>query len=101
MLPTVGPGALKSRDDPKLHNTEKERQLLAPQDTLYNVIGKECVELGVCVDFWLFPPPNMYIDVSTLGKSKYRIINCMYTLIFFLRSSAGVDGRRHELFCRL
>ncbi|KAI9263361.1 hypothetical protein BDA99DRAFT_65660 [Phascolomyces articulosus] len=66
VLPTTGPGALKLRDDPKLHGTDKERQLLAPQDTLYTTMGKECVNEGVCVDLWAFPM-NAYVDISTLG----------------------------------
>ncbi|KAI7857087.1 Sec23/Sec24 trunk domain-containing protein [Circinella umbellata] len=66
ILPTLGPGPLKLRDDPKLHGTDKERQLLAPQDSLYATMGKECVNEGVCVDLWAFPM-NAYVDVSTLG----------------------------------
>ncbi|KAI9496142.1 hypothetical protein BDB00DRAFT_810662 [Zychaea mexicana] len=66
ILPTIGPGALKMRDDPKLHGTDKERQLLSPQDALYTAMGKECVNEGVCVDLWAFPT-NAYVDVSTLG----------------------------------
>ena len=63
----MGPGALKLRDDPKFYGTDKERQLLAPQDSLYATMGKECVNEGVCVDLWAFPM-NAYVDVSTLGK---------------------------------
>ncbi|KAI8147373.1 Sec23/Sec24 trunk domain-containing protein [Fennellomyces sp. T-0311] len=66
ILPTAGPGALKMRDDPKLHGTDKERTLFAPQDALYTAMGKECVNEGVCVDLWAFPM-NAYVDISTLG----------------------------------
>ncbi|KAI9314549.1 hypothetical protein BX666DRAFT_2052907 [Dichotomocladium elegans] len=65
-LPTAGIGMLKNRDNPKLYGTDKERQLLSPQDAMYTTIGKECVDLGICVDLWCFPL-NTYIDVCTLG----------------------------------
>lgn len=70
ILPTAGVGALKNRDNPALYGTDKEKQLLAPQDILYNTIGKECVDFGICVDTWFFPM-NAYVDVSTLGEYEH------------------------------
>ncbi|OAD76143.1 hypothetical protein PHYBLDRAFT_123428 [Phycomyces blakesleeanus NRRL 1555(-)] len=66
LLPTLGPGALKGREDQKLYGTDKEKQLFLPQNPFYTTIGKECVQSGVCVDLWLFPQ-NTIMDLSTLG----------------------------------
>lgn len=64
-MPASGPGALKSRDDNALRNTDKERQLLVPQTEVYNDLAKECVKNAVCVNNYLFP--FAYIDVASLG----------------------------------
>ncbi|KAI3657284.1 hypothetical protein MP638_002224 [Amoeboaphelidium occidentale] len=64
-LPTVGPGALKAREEAKLMNTENERQLYVPQDNYYMKLADECVNVGAAVDMFLFP--SAYIDVATIG----------------------------------
>ncbi|XP_060635002.2 protein transport protein Sec24D [Anolis sagrei] len=65
-LPTAeAPGKLKSRDDRKLVNTEKEKTLFQPQTNIYETLGKDCVASGCCVDLFLFP--NQYIDVASMG----------------------------------
>jgi hypothetical protein len=66
-LPSLGPGALKNRDDPKLYGTEREKGLFVPQESFYTQLASGCVENGVSVDVWLFPPANTYIDVATVG----------------------------------
>ncbi|GAA5809090.1 hypothetical protein MFLAVUS_002493 [Mucor flavus] len=66
-LPSIGPGILKNRDDPKLQGTEREKGLLVPQDNFYPQLAAECVRSGISVDSWFFPPVNTYIDVATIG----------------------------------
>lgn len=66
-LPSIGPGILKNRDDPKLQGTEREKGLLVPQDNFYPQLAAECVRSGISVDSWFFPPANTYIDVATIG----------------------------------
>lgn len=66
-LPSIGPGILKNRDDPKLYGTEREKGLFAPQDNFYPQLGSECVQSGVSIDLWLFPPANTYVDIATIG----------------------------------
>ena len=66
-LPTVGPGALKERDDPKLYGTEREKGLFAPQEKYYTQLATEYAQHGISADVWLFPPPNTYMDTATLG----------------------------------
>ncbi|GAA99536.1 hypothetical protein E5Q_06237 [Mixia osmundae IAM 14324] len=65
ILPTVGPGALKTREDQKLYGTDKEKALFSPQDPWYRQIGEECADCGIGINLFLFP--SQYIDVATLS----------------------------------
>jgi protein transport protein SEC24 len=73
-LPTVGVGALKSREDPKLYGTDKEKTLFEPQGPQLPKLAVECSNNGVGVDLFLFP--SAYIDVATIGISIY-IFSCI------------------------
>ncbi|EST05043.1 WW domain protein [Kalmanozyma brasiliensis GHG001] len=64
-LPSVGPGALKSREDPKLLGTAKESTLLAAASTFYKTFPIDCSRSQVSVDMFLFAPS--YTDVATLS----------------------------------
>ncbi|KAI9097181.1 Sec23/Sec24 trunk domain-containing protein [Phlyctochytrium arcticum] len=65
MLPTFGPGALKSREDQKLLGSEKEYTLYEPQEYFWKKVAQDCAQSGICVDMFLFP--SAYIDVATIG----------------------------------
>ncbi|KAK0546729.1 COPII coat Sec23p-Sfb3p heterodimer component [Tilletia horrida] len=65
-IPTVGPGALKHREDSKLYGTEKEKTLFQPQDPFYRNVAEECAEAGIGVNLFLFPA--QYIDVATISQ---------------------------------
>ncbi|XP_053272265.1 protein transport protein Sec24D [Pleuronectes platessa] len=65
-MPTAeAPGKLKNRDDKKLVNTEKEKNLFQPLKGVYEQLSKDCVAQGCCVDLFLFP--NQYLDLATMG----------------------------------
>ncbi|ORY28021.1 putative ER to Golgi transport-related protein [Naematelia encephala] len=64
-LPNVGPGALKSRDDPTTYNTDKERILFASADPFWRNTAEELAECGVGVNTFLFP--EQYTDVASIG----------------------------------
>ncbi|KAM8881843.1 protein transport protein Sec24D isoform 1-T1 [Synchiropus picturatus] len=65
-MPTAeAPGKLKNRDDKKLVSTDKEKTLFQPQKGVYELLTKECVAQGCCVDLFLFP--NQYVDLTTMG----------------------------------
>lgn len=64
-MPYVGPGALKQREESKLHNTDKERTLFAAQDGFYRQLGEECADAGIGINLFLFP--GQYVDVASLG----------------------------------
>ena len=64
-LPTLGPGALKMRDDPKLYGTSRESSLLNAASTFYKTFPIDCSRSQVSVDMWLFAAA--YTDVATLS----------------------------------
>lgn len=64
-IPTVGPGALKHREDTKLYGTDKEKNLFIPQDGFYRGVAEECVDAGIGINVFFFP--SQYIDVATIG----------------------------------
>ncbi|CAD6890891.1 unnamed protein product [Tilletia laevis] len=65
-IPTVGPGALKHREDSKLYGTDKEKTLFIAQDPFYRSAAEECAEAGIGVNVFLFP--SQYIDVATISQ---------------------------------
>lgn len=64
-LPSVGPGALKMRDDKKLYGGPRESTLLQAASPFYKSFSIECSRSQVSVDMWLFGPA--YVDVATLS----------------------------------
>lgn len=64
-LPSVGPGALKVREDPKLLGTAKESSLLGAASTFYKTFPIDCSRSQVSVDMFLFS--SAYTDVATLS----------------------------------
>lgn len=64
-LPTVGPGALKHRDEAKFQGTDKEKTLYVPQDVFYRNTAEEAVDAGIGINLFLFP--SQFIDVASLG----------------------------------
>ncbi len=74
-LPSLGPGKLRPREQPKLLGSEKEFLLLAPEadSADANFYKNKAVDFSrqqLSVDFFLFNPN--YADVATLGSlSRY------------------------------
>jgi protein transport protein SEC24 len=65
-LPTIGPGALKRRDNPKLLGTEQEHKLLCPENPYYQKKATELIKHQIGVDLFLFS--GEYTDVATLAN---------------------------------
>jgi protein transport protein SEC24 len=68
-LPSIGPGALKNRDDRKLLGTSKESTLLQPASAFYKTFAIDCSRAQVSVDMFLFS--SAYTDVSSLSAYPY------------------------------
>lgn len=64
-MPSVGPGALKRRDDAKLLGTSKESSLLGAASSFYKTFPIDCSRSQVSVDMFLFS--SAYTDVATLS----------------------------------
>ncbi|KAI9458667.1 CPII coat sec24 protein [Lactarius psammicola] len=64
-LPSVGSGALKNREDPKILGTPKESGLLQTASPFYKTFAIECSRAQVSVDMFLFSAA--YQDVATLA----------------------------------
>ncbi|KDN42961.1 hypothetical protein RSAG8_06487, partial [Rhizoctonia solani AG-8 WAC10335] len=64
-LPTLGEGALKPREDPKLLGTAKESSLLQPASSFYKTFAIDCSRAQISVDMFLFS--NAYTDVASLS----------------------------------
>ncbi|EJD51234.1 hypothetical protein AURDEDRAFT_111848 [Auricularia subglabra TFB-10046 SS5] len=64
-LPTLGAGALKNREDPKILGTAKESALLQAGSPFYKTFAIECSRAQVSVDMFLFS--STYTDVASLA----------------------------------
>ncbi|KAF8637917.1 hypothetical protein AX17_002539 [Amanita inopinata Kibby_2008] len=64
-LPSVGAGALKNREDPKILGTPKESGLLQAASPFYKTFAIDCSRSQVSVDMFLFSAA--YQDVATLA----------------------------------
>ncbi|KAH0580954.1 hypothetical protein H2248_012107 [Termitomyces sp. 'cryptogamus'] len=64
-LPSLGAGALKSREDPKVLGTTKESALLQAASPFYKTFAIECSRAHVSVDMFLFSAG--YTDVASLA----------------------------------
>ena len=65
-LPTVGPGALKPRDDETaLYDTDKEMSLYVPRHPMWREAGEQCAEEGISINMFL--GMGKPIDVGTIG----------------------------------
>jgi len=64
-LPSLGAGALKNRDDPKILGTGKESSLLRDANGFYKSFAIDCSRAQISVDMFLFSAA--YTDVATLN----------------------------------
>ncbi|WFD42955.1 COPII subunit [Malassezia psittaci] len=64
-LPSIGPGALKQRDDPKLYGGPKESSILMPGSPFYKTFPIDCSRNQVSVDLWACGAA--FTDISTLS----------------------------------
>eukprot|EP00743_Colponemidia_sp_Colp-15_P004729 GILK01005094.1.p1 GENE.GILK01005094.1~~GILK01005094.1.p1 ORF type:complete len:1028 (-),score=137.62 GILK01005094.1:96-2873(-) len=94
VLPTIGTGPLKHRDNPKLLNTEKETMLLTPADPYYKNLAIEFSKYQITVETFLFPAS--YIDVATIGQLSKLTGGDLYYYPQFMADRDG-DKFRSEL----
>jgi Sec23/Sec24 trunk domain len=66
---TIGLGYNTCRDDPKLYNTDKERQILSPASDLYVKLAEDCVSHRICVDLFFTLNSANSIDQLTQAET--------------------------------
>merc|ERR1740130_618918 len=64
-MPNLGVGKLRNRDNPRAMGTDKERQLLQPEELFYKRLGVECSRNQLCVDLFICASSQM--DVASLA----------------------------------
>ncbi|KZT60942.1 hypothetical protein CALCODRAFT_491881 [Calocera cornea HHB12733] len=95
-LPSLGPGALKNREDPKLLGTSQESKLLQPQSSFYKTFAIECSRSQVSVD--LFLTGSGYSDVATVsGLPRYTSGQTYFYPSFNASRSEDAIKLAHEL----
>lgn len=65
-LPGAGVGVLTNREDAKLYNTKKEKNLFIPQGAYYTTLARQCAEQAITFD--LYVCANCYVDLCTFGE---------------------------------
>lgn len=95
VLPSLGKGSLKNRDNPRLLGTDKEHSLLVPSIPVYRDIGQSLTTSHLMCDVFLFP--QEYIDVATVGELSR---NSGGQLFFYPGFNASSDADRllHDLY---
>lgn len=69
ILPSVGPGSLKCREDPN-DRAGKEVKNLGPATDFYKSFALQCSEVQIAID--LFALASQYVDLATIsGMAKY------------------------------
>ena len=63
--------------------------MLVPSDPIFEKVARECVDVGVGVDLFLFP--HSYVDVASLGKVTAATGGSLQRYPMF---RADVDGER-------
>jgi len=66
-MPTRGPGKLKARDDPKLYNTDEEKNLLVPGDPFYRRLAASLLESQVSVYLFVCNANLLPVDIASTG----------------------------------
>ncbi|CAG0920020.1 unnamed protein product [Notodromas monacha] len=92
-LPDVGPGALKSREDPN-QRAGKDVHNLNPATDFYKKLALDCSAQQICVDLWLLS--GQYADLATLsGISKFSG-GCIHYIPGFHVTRFPLSGEKLE-----
>jgi protein transport protein SEC24 len=89
VLPNLGDGALKPREQANLMGTPAEIKLLLPDNTWYKDTAVEFSRAQISVDLYLFP--RSYMDVATLAELPKLTSGSLFSHVAF---DAARDGAR-------
>jgi len=91
ILPTLGDGALKQREDARQMGTPGEITLLRPEIAWYKETAVEFSRSQISVDVYLFP--YQYIDCAALGELARYTAGTLRSYVAF---NPEADGPRFE-----
>lgn len=91
ILPNLGDGALKPREQPGLMGTPNEIKLLKPDNAWYKDTAVEFSRQQISVDLYLFP--YQYMDLASLGDIAKYTAGSLHSYVNFNQPR---DGERFE-----
>lgn len=91
VLPTIGDGSLKFREQPNLMGTPNETNVLKAQIGWYKDTAIEFSRQQISVDVFLFP--SSYMDLATLGDLAKYSSGSLFSYVGFTPEN---DGERLE-----
>ncbi|GKY91729.1 hypothetical protein MPSEU_000144700 [Mayamaea pseudoterrestris] len=91
LMPNLGDGALKPREQPGIMGTPAEIKLLKPEQTWFKDTAVEFSRQQISVDMFLFP--YQYMDLASLGELPRYTSGNLYSYVSFNRAK---DGKRFE-----
>jgi protein transport protein SEC24 len=87
MIPNLGDGALRPRDQPGIVGTPNEIKLLRPDSTWYKDTAVEFSRQQISVDMFLFP--YSYVDFAALAELPKVTSGSLHSFPFFNMSRDG------------
>lgn len=91
LMPNLGDGALKPREQPGIMGTPAEVKLLKPEQSWYKDTAVEFSRQQISVDMFLFP--YQYMDLASLGELPRFTSGNLYSYVSFNKTK---DGNRFE-----
>lgn len=91
IMPNMGDGALKPREQPGIMGTPNEIKLLRPEISWYKDTAVEFSRQQISVDMFLFP--YQYMDLAALGELPKFTAGSMFSYVSFDQAK---DGQRFE-----
>ena len=91
VLPTLGDGALKPRENPRVMGTPDEVKLLRLDTKWYKDTAIEFSRAQICVDMYFFP--YQYIDIASASELAKYTAGTVRTYVAF---NPAVDGPKFE-----
>jgi protein transport protein SEC24 len=91
IMPNLGDGALKPREQPGVMGTPNEIKLLRPEVTWYKDTAVEFSRQQISVDMFLFP--YQYMDLAALGELPKYTAGTLHSYVSFNQQR---DGQRFE-----
>jgi protein transport protein SEC24 len=91
IMPNLGDGALKPREQPGIMGTPNEVKVLRPECTWYKDTAVEFSRQQISVDMFLFP--YQYMDLAALGELPKYTAGTLHSYVSFDQQR---DGQRFE-----